>query len=367
MTTVKYTGLDVLCRKLQAPGDGNGVAALAGDFYNHCLVTVGYDAGTGGGNRNGLTHPHQVGFYSAVKGNAVCTGLDSWVIGFETALGIDVGGLTCRNVASFSIGSFGVGAGSTVERIIGYMTHEETVGTIGNAAIAAFATADSFIGNWYLYYAGQRPSKLGGPLRVSSLVTDNAIRMEAGDLVLPGGTSGIATAVSAAGTGTVSAAGGTLTFSTSQAGVVTVGSIITVDGVDYPLVTFNGTTSATVSGAPTFSARAFRRTSAPVRVISIPTGATPKVAFIAGISIGAGADLSLPGGGFGIDNGTTRFMAVGSGATPTVGFAFAVGINGKTPVTSVAAPTAAGAAYTATEQALLNDIRTRLINFGIYS
>jgi hypothetical protein len=44
-----------------------------------------------------------------------------------------------------------------------------------------------------------------------------------------------------------------------------------------------------------------------------------------------------------------------------------LGINGKTPVTNVAAPTAAGATYTATEQTLLNDIRTRLINFGIYT
>ena len=42
-------------------------------------------------------------------------------------------------------------------------------------------------------------------------------------------------------------------------------------------------------------------------------------------------------------------------------------MNGKTPVANVAAPTAAGAVYTATEQSLLNDIRTRLINLGIYT
>jgi hypothetical protein len=42
-------------------------------------------------------------------------------------------------------------------------------------------------------------------------------------------------------------------------------------------------------------------------------------------------------------------------------------INGKAAVVNVAAPTAAGATYTATEQALINDIRTRLINFGIYT
>lgn len=50
-----------------------------------------------------------------------------------------------------------------------------------------------------------------------------------------------------------------------------------------------------------------------------------------------------------------------------VSIPFALGINGKAPVVNVAAPAAAGAAYGAGEQALLNDIRTRLINFGIYT
>ena len=53
--------------------------------------------------------------------------------------------------------------------------------------------------------------------------------------------------------------------------------------------------------------------------------------------------------------------------TNALAVAGAAGINGKTAVANVAAPTAAGAVYTATEQALLNDIRTRLINFGIYT
>jgi hypothetical protein len=42
-------------------------------------------------------------------------------------------------------------------------------------------------------------------------------------------------------------------------------------------------------------------------------------------------------------------------------------MNGKAPIANVAAPSAATAAYTATEQALLNDIRTRLINLGVYT
>jgi len=45
----------------------------------------------------------------------------------------------------------------------------------------------------------------------------------------------------------------------------------------------------------------------------------------------------------------------------------AAGINGKTAVANVTAPAAAGATYTAAEQTLINDIRTRLINFGIYT
>lgn len=41
--------------------------------------------------------------------------------------------------------------------------------------------------------------------------------------------------------------------------------------------------------------------------------------------------------------------------------------HGNSPVSAVAAPSAAGGAYGATEQALLNDIRQRLINIGVYT
>ena len=74
---------------------------------------------------------------------------------------------------------------------------------------------------------------------------------------------------------------------------------------------------------------------------------------------------------FHVSGGISLLDATDPGAsTVRVGGALTVtgaaGINGKTPVTNVAAPTAAGGTYGATEQALLNDIRTRLINFGIY-
>lgn len=59
------------------------------------------------------------------------------------------------------------------------------------------------------------------------------------------------------GTGTVTAAAGVATFSTSQSGVVYDGSIIIVAGTAYTVSVFNGTTGATLSGAPTFGATAF--------------------------------------------------------------------------------------------------------------
>jgi hypothetical protein len=71
-------------------------------------------------------------------------------------------------------------------------------------------------------------------------------------------------------------------------------------------------------------------------------------------------------GQFAIAMGDTVKITVAQ-STGNTQFGGAVGINNKSPVTSAVAPTAAGASYTATEQALLNDIRTRLINFGIYA
>ncbi len=60
-------------------------------------------------------------------------------------------------------------------------------------------------------------------------------------------------------------------------------------------------------------------------------------------------------------------VSMGAVTMGSLTVAGAAGINGKAAVANVAAPTAAGATYTATEQTLLNDIRTRLINFGIYT
>lgn len=63
-------------------------------------------------------------------------------------------------------------------------------------------------------------------------------------------------------------------------------------------------------------------------------------------------------------NGGTLELGSAGKATAVKG-TFAM--NGKAPIANVAAPAAAGAAYTAAEQTLLNDIRTRLINLGVYT
>lgn len=59
------------------------------------------------------------------------------------------------------------------------------------------------------------------------------------------------------GTGTVAATGGTATFSTSQAGIIANGSIVTVGATSYTVSAFDGTTTCTLSGAPTFGAAVF--------------------------------------------------------------------------------------------------------------
>lgn len=108
---------------------------------------------------------------------------------------------------------------------------------------------------------------------------------------------------------------------------------------------------------------------------------------VAGVlTIGAGKDLVLPGGGFGIQNDFTRFLAVASGASPLTTFNYAVqvsgafGCNTKTPQTAFAsggaAPaggtgTTAGAYDTASNRnaliTLVNNMRTALVNNGIMS
>lgn len=167
---------------LTVTGGANGTAAFSGDLYSHCLVTAGFDAGTGGGNRNTLSDPHQVGFYGAVTGNSNANSVNGFVCGFESALGIAAGAYTLGRAVSFSVGAVGAGAGATVTRTIGYMPNDDTIGTAGNAAVCDFAASLTFTGNWFIYYSGSRASYFGGAMTVTGILTHSTdIQMSDGN------------------------------------------------------------------------------------------------------------------------------------------------------------------------------------------
>ena len=70
----------------------------------------------------------------------------------------------------------------------------------------------------------------------------------------------VAGPVAGAGTVTVAGGAGAATFSVSQAGTVTNGSYVTINGVRYTVSGFNGTTLCTLTGAPNVAAAAFTTT-----------------------------------------------------------------------------------------------------------
>ena len=157
--------------RVSVTGTTAGAVAIAGDYYSHVLLAVGYN-GT-----SPLNEPHQVGVYSAIVANsASATGVtgsaatDGYSIGFETAIGTDAGG-TVPWVVGYSIGSISKGVGDTIVRTTGIAGIEETAGTHN----AFFAPADStFTGNWFIYYNGSRPSWLGtGALTIGEEVYRN--------------------------------------------------------------------------------------------------------------------------------------------------------------------------------------------------
>jgi len=124
----------------------------------------------------------------------------------------------------------------------------------------------------------------------------------------------------------------------SATGAVTIGGTLDVTGV------------INANGAVQLSGQNLRWNEVAVRSWTLGTAASS-------------GNLTLDSGsGTGIFRVNLPMAALG-----TLAVTGAFGMNGKTPVVNVAAPTAAGATYTATEQALLNDIRTRLINLGIYT
>lgn len=142
----------VLAETLTVPGTVQGVMAIGGSLYNHVMLCIGL-------NGNPLNQTHQVAGYTNISANSYATGAGSFLGGFETALSIDAGSIALERSAAFVIGAHTVGAGSSVTRTYGFACAEETVGT-HNAALAVFDAA--FTGNWFIYYSGSRPSRLGG-------------------------------------------------------------------------------------------------------------------------------------------------------------------------------------------------------------
>lgn len=108
-----------------------------------------------------------------------------------------------------------------------------------------------------------------------------------------------------------------------------------------------------------------------ITLTGTPPSAGAGVRYLSGNSTTTNFFFNVPTGGkhqFAVqDSEVVVITALGVGVTGTLASTGGIGINGKPPVVNVPAPTAAGTTYTTTEQALLNDIRTRLINFGIYT
>lgn len=138
---------------LEVTGDANGVAAFAGDRYSHVLVAAGLNA-------NPLTAIHQVGFYAAHQANSSVNGASGFVAGFESAIGLAAGSYTVGKMAAFAVGQMGpFGAGAAATRTWNFSAVEVTAG-VNNAVMANWDA--TFTGNWWLYYAGSLPSRLGG-------------------------------------------------------------------------------------------------------------------------------------------------------------------------------------------------------------
>lgn len=161
-------------------GTTDGVLAVGGEVYSHVMLAVGFQANPGGNNGNPLTYVHQVGVYSAVKGNAFASGADSYVIGFECAIGQQAGSGTLEQAVAYLVAQYAVTSGSTVERVFGHVVYAtESAGTIANVAICDYVSSFTVIGDWFVYNGGTRPSHFGGPVEFA-----DGIEI-AGDSVLP--------------------------------------------------------------------------------------------------------------------------------------------------------------------------------------
>lgn len=138
---------------LEVAGDSGGVAAFAGDRYSHVLVAAGLNA-------NPLTANHQVCYYGALQANANVDGVNGFVCGFESAIGLAAGSYTVGKMAAFAVGAFGAfGAGAAATRTWNLSCYDQTAGT-NNAVIAMWDA--TFTGNWFIYYTGTSKSQMSG-------------------------------------------------------------------------------------------------------------------------------------------------------------------------------------------------------------
>ncbi len=173
-TTLSCGGDITVTGKATVNGDGFGVLAVGGTFYNHVMLAIGF-----GGNP--LIVSHQVGAFSAVQGNSAVKTSGGFVAGFETQIGVAAGAGTLPDLVSFSQGSTLLGSGATITRVIGFKTLDDVNGT-NNAVFAPDGVA--FTGNWYIYYNGTRASYLAGNLTVGAEVgrdvANNYLRLDGG-------------------------------------------------------------------------------------------------------------------------------------------------------------------------------------------
>lgn len=151
-TSLSVNGGADVAGAVEVGGTSGGVAAFAGDRYSHVLVAAGLNA-------NPLTAIHQVGFYAAQQCNSNIDGITGFCAGFESAIGLNGDAFTPAKMAAFAVGQMTSNGTSTATRTWNVSAVDQTLGT-NNAVLAIWDS--TFTGNWFIYYEGARPSRLGG-------------------------------------------------------------------------------------------------------------------------------------------------------------------------------------------------------------
>lgn len=147
-----------------------GQMAIAGDYFNHCMVNLGYQRP----DLNLLTETHQVSFYAGLQANVAATGAGSFLAGFETGLWGPPSGVL-ETVSHFQIAAVGERGTGTITRVLGlnaYWDHTPTYCSL----IADYSEAweAEGAGSWFVrqnHTSDTRPSALNGDLTVTGTLT----------------------------------------------------------------------------------------------------------------------------------------------------------------------------------------------------